>query len=945
MTSTDIVPASGTNFAQQGSIDWVALSNSQIAFSVNVLARLSRAGIEPITIGMGRAICLGFELKPSAQEQISMALSRLKAFKSYGDVVYFGFGIRHILFELQHTEQGSACVGLCACLRANYSSWYGAVVFRELCLSRGAPRNLTPSLHQWEALLNSCGGVLGPECRFSQLVDAFSRLMNRYSSRRQRAGIHKPVLESSLAKALLVLIDVASGRIDGAQFTGGAEGNLDCAWVGAIAEWLFCLDIEIWVEVEDASPGPEHRIRRPVRAYRSPGTREKPAQVTIFSEIAQAPAPATLISEKVHVLSGQFLSPYTGQYVEHMFEQRSPWTTILYDSFGQTAEILFNVNYGRETSLDQEPGSKASAFAIFLRCMAHSLEMSSELVSVTKAYSYCTHEHPKSVRYINYEHRGDAFIAFASRRFPELQDVLELNVHAKHGIPEEEIIRQFDACFGDDCDCASCLKCYCSECQEETIRGRKPIYCPKDVALFMVETLRLLSSVTVDQQILPSSRGFLEAYNSFLKKRRSGKPGSRDYDHSVSGELDHLLKLFSRAANGSRYKTSSAVSADGACAFYKILQEPNVPLTGLTAIMVIPGRVELDDHPYQTAFDSTGLGLLEPREDAMFSITDDLELRLVGTEGKSHDSFELGYQVMYGSTWHKIPTAFLHTEIFNNISYGSSSRVCQDVCGRHTGDAGKKYAKSDDTSRGEDLDAELTTEENDTNDDISSGTSSSNAGAVPRSEQLAIRFLDVSPTISSAESSRKQAYKSTIDATRWWILVRWWNKAGPGRIQYGYQIANRELNSTAYSQLYAKASLATGIPPPGCNNRNFTLYFAQCLECAIRGVEDSFINKRKGHAETAKPQPYAYDKALTRQEAAKWGHITSMIAPAFSVDIELSTDKPWTALNNAVAAEGPEQAKQSTQSRRGKADLYVWEGASAASYDDDDDSSKEENPM
>jgi hypothetical protein len=178
MTSTNIIPASGANFAQQGSIDWVALSNSQITFSVNVLARLSRAGIEPITIGMGRALCLGFELKPSAQEEISMALSRLKAFQSFGDMVYFGFGVRHIIFELQHTEQGSTCVGLCACLRANYSSWYGALVLRKLCMARGAPRNLTPSLRQWEALLDSCGGVLGSKCRFTQLVDAFSRLLS-----------------------------------------------------------------------------------------------------------------------------------------------------------------------------------------------------------------------------------------------------------------------------------------------------------------------------------------------------------------------------------------------------------------------------------------------------------------------------------------------------------------------------------------------------------------------------------------------------------------------------------------------------------------------------------------------------------------------------------------------------------------------------------------------
>ena len=376
--------------------------------------------------------------------------------------------------------------------------------------------------------------------------------------------------------------------------------------------------------------------------------------------------------------------------------------------------------------------------------------------------------------------------------------------------------------------------------------------------------------------------------------------------------------------------------------FYKILQDLNVPWRSLTTIMVVPGRVELDDHPYQIALDSNDFSILDTREEAMSHITENLALRLVATEGRSDTTFELGYQVRFGSTWHKIATSFLHTGIFSSISCGSSSRVCQHGCGRHAGAVVKTYTENYDNDDGENLGREVTSEEHQINDHISSSTSNS-TGIVPRSEQLVIRLLDASPEMLSTAPAK--AYKSTIDMTQWWILVRWWNKAGPGRIQHGYQIANQDYNCPDYSQLYAKASLAMKIAPHGLRNVNLTLYVAKCLECVIRSVEKNFMNKRIGYKPDADLQPYAYDKSLTSQETAKWGRITSIVAPACSIDVELSTDKPWAALNNAIAAEeGSEQASQSGQ-LRSNSSWTSWGGPDAASYDACDDDGDDEPDM
>lgn len=51
MSSSALVPTSGgSNFAQQGAVDWVALSKSSLSFSVEVLSRFSKAGVELITV-------------------------------------------------------------------------------------------------------------------------------------------------------------------------------------------------------------------------------------------------------------------------------------------------------------------------------------------------------------------------------------------------------------------------------------------------------------------------------------------------------------------------------------------------------------------------------------------------------------------------------------------------------------------------------------------------------------------------------------------------------------------------------------------------------------------------------------------------------------------------------------------------------------------------------
>lgn len=94
----------------------MTLSNTSVQFSVAVLSRLSRIGIDAFTLQVGRAICYNFSLEPNAQERISDAVLRTKRYGSYGDLIWFGFGIKEVVADLADTEEVLTLVGLCAAL-------------------------------------------------------------------------------------------------------------------------------------------------------------------------------------------------------------------------------------------------------------------------------------------------------------------------------------------------------------------------------------------------------------------------------------------------------------------------------------------------------------------------------------------------------------------------------------------------------------------------------------------------------------------------------------------------------------------------------------------------------------------------------------------------------------------------------------------------------------
>lgn len=138
----------GPNFAQQGSVDWVSLSNSTLGFSVEILSRFSKAGVEMITVAVGQAIFSTFVVPSAGQKRVTDAVAKLKVFSSYGNVLWFGFGIKHVVRTLCETEQGATCAAICACLSVSYDLSLASQVLKALTDEYMTPGTLTPALSQ-----------------------------------------------------------------------------------------------------------------------------------------------------------------------------------------------------------------------------------------------------------------------------------------------------------------------------------------------------------------------------------------------------------------------------------------------------------------------------------------------------------------------------------------------------------------------------------------------------------------------------------------------------------------------------------------------------------------------------------------------------------------------------------------------------------------------------
>jgi len=424
--SNTLVPANGgPNFAQQGSVDWIALSRSTLSFSVEVLSRFSKAGVEMITVAMGQAIFSSFNIPPSGQKRLSDAISKLKSFSSYGQVLWFGFGIKPIVRTLCETEQGSACAAICACLSVSYDSSYASQVLKVLADSSPAPKHLTPALPQWAAMFNVCAGAIN-DSQFPKLVEGFSSLLGHPSRGVEIRALQEPTTATALAGAIQELAKVSNGSLQNVTFEGGA----DCGWLAAVAQWL----LDLRVEIIDGS-GAHLYSTMPV-------DNNAEAQVTVIQNLNKNQHQANIVSRSFAVPPGALCfrllhETLSDEVSQPLFSKgRSNWSSILHDTFGTSVKLLFS-------------DDMAQIVAIFF---SHALVTKGQYtpLGTVSPWGNCH----------GWEYEVARFFEFSARRLPETSNMLQaVNQHPrrfKQPLFPESFQISFPTTLRPYCACIDC---------------------------------------------------------------------------------------------------------------------------------------------------------------------------------------------------------------------------------------------------------------------------------------------------------------------------------------------------------------------------------------------------------------------------------------------------------------------------------------------------------
>ena len=572
--SGTIVPqassGSGSAFVQQGSLDYVALSKSTLTFSVEILSRFSKAGVEMITVAMGQAMSSRFRVPPEGQKNIADAVSNFKAYPSLSKVLWFGFGIKHVVRLLCETEQGTTCAALCACLSVSYSPEYGANVLSELCKDLGSDDNLNPSLSQWYNLMDVCAGALDSSS-FPGMVNMFCRLGNTKVQEKER--FVKATAPEALATAIKMLSDVSQGRISTVELRGG----LDCGWIAAFARFVLCLRVTVTNENGEC-----------LYQYRSHDNMLP--QINLVFDLSQS---GDLVPKRdLQIVKRTLRLPYNGSFpfqtasksCELFCPGRSSWSTILVDTFGSIIERLLS------------PALVYPFIADLETLVEHQLR------AEVRLWLFPFHA--------SRQERSRCFFADISKLFPELQSLRE-EVQALETARVHEAVSTYGG-LEPHCKCGICDHTIRDSQQRADFTG----FCLPTVSRSIFEMFCLLLGLDIDEALRPAANGLPALYHEIYNVYEDSRPLpawvllrdmdlARELSFTRPHELTYTLTLFSGRLITESFSRSIAESHDGVCFYDPALEDPTYPPTEQLRRRVISGNIELRGRLYKKVLDSS----------------------------------------------------------------------------------------------------------------------------------------------------------------------------------------------------------------------------------------------------------------------------------------------------------------------------------------------------
>jgi hypothetical protein len=603
------LPVAGSNFNQQGSVDWVNLVTQSVSFSVGLLARVSAAKVDPYTVVVGQAISQNFHLAPVGHKNLQQALKRLRSYGSVGDVLWFGFGVRSFVRTLGMTDEGRTLLAICAVLGECFHEDLAAEVLHDMALHYKAPESLTPSTLEWSALVKACAGVF-VATDFPVLAE---RLMSLEPSVRRLTTFNNDVpgfpigrgcpSTDDLAAALIGLAKVSRKELSSISIQGGAAGG----WLAAVAVWLFDISVTI-------SHGQQLLYTN--------STKPVEAQIQImFDSYPHMETTALKLVSSTYYLkdSSEFIHEEAEDAVLTTISGRLPWKICLSTAFG-----------GDFLELMKTPQVVGTAFG----CAARIFK------AITRVEPSFDREVIRGCRSYFDAASGLGFVENTIKWFPELETAKpHMESGAKMTLPNaKENYEQNIAMMGQ--------RCRCKRCKDEDAFSGSERFCLVVLFETIVAISQALAGMTVGEDIHPARAGFELFYTRQLAIRLDGdrKTFGNKMDigpifyvlETTPGVYDHKENIAeNRILDASRLFTGrdsrlqdlpfeiSALSTSGLCFYLDVLRELSLDRECAGRVHVIPGRIEREEKPFYLVVDRSHLNkYLSGPKDGIAEFTD-----------------------------------------------------------------------------------------------------------------------------------------------------------------------------------------------------------------------------------------------------------------------------------------------------------------------------------
>lgn len=544
--SVVLADSSSQHFSTKGSVDWTALGRMQISGSIEILARLSAAGVEPLTVAVGQAMCSRIPLGVHGEKVLMEAMGKLTAFSSCGDLIWFGVGVRHILRTLVQTSQGASLVALCAALAEGHTIPMAALMMFELSKVLGSPDDLRPSFAQWEALVKVCSSVFTVTTfgvRLQQLLTLCG-----YQPKPGPDYSNFPGDPAEFAEALLAVGKVSSGTLRDVELTGRAS----CAWLAVFAEHILGLRVQV-------------RKASGQLLTMNHSTDQESQVVVLFDDFhkdtceVRRTGQSYIISDGSEFIEEFFSGSETKWDGRFSLAGRVPWQSLLHDVFGNVVDAVLDPSLKPQWLAimmlsENNNTSCQNAFLTMMVYAAETIVSTSSAVRCRDRFSFLQ-QMPT---------RLPELTSIQDRLLKKNYEVQQLQGDTEAGHSSEKIRKGYEAAKHDlarCCNCPSHLKGWTSE------------FCIVHIAEFILTLICMLEHVHFDCHILPQRRGILSLYSSarWHHDLHAGVDPSflrsRFITGDWSGGLNDRLKAYHCLFSGSLGRTDSSLDQYKACAF------------------------------------------------------------------------------------------------------------------------------------------------------------------------------------------------------------------------------------------------------------------------------------------------------------------------------------------------------------------------------------------